>query len=494
LHPIVAQDQKEPKGEIKMFKSLTRREFLRGVAAASAAGVLGACAPKIVEVEKVVKETVVVKETIIVEGEEKVVEKVVEVEKLVTPTAVPATALKGEVVTVWKDNDGWSSPVGLAKVKMFNELYPGIELVGIGAGGDYPFVQKVTTMIAGGTPPDLMAHTAGRISALGGKYVFERLEPRVEASSVLPRVKEHMPQWGEGIFMGKLVGLAQDQNISLWFYNKDLFDQAGVDYPSIDWTWDDMVEIGLKVTDADNNQFLFEPGTHSYQDASMWFWQAGGTLFSENGWHTDLDKEPNILSMEFLVDLFVKHKVVPAKGAQLGEIGVSFDTGKLAMTSNSTGALAQQLGDKATWDFDWSAVFAPTGPGGGDGFAKCNVFSIGQGAKNADLAWVLMEWWFTDETQTAFAEMGEVVARNDIFKAVGLPNLPAHLHPALERSFEKGRALEREPGWSLCQKYWKDELDPAYLGQITAREAMMNAFAKAQPELEIYMEELGAPR
>jgi hypothetical protein len=90
--------------------------------------------------------------------------------------------------------------------------------------------------------------------------------------------------------------------------------------------------------------------------------------------------------------------------------------------------------------------------------------------------------------------MGEVVARNDIFKAVGLPNLPAHLHPALERSFEKGRALEREPGWSLCQKYWKDELDPAYLGQISAREAMMNAFAKAQPELETYMEELGAPR
>ena len=223
----------------------------------------------------------------------------------------------------------------------------------------------------------------------------------------------------------------------------------------------------------------------------MWFWQAGGRLFSEDCVHINFDQEPNIQSMEFLAALWNDHKVLPPREMQLGEIGVSFDTGKLAMTSNSTGALATQLSEKSTWDFDWSATFAPKGPGGQYGFVKSNNWMIGKGAKNAELGWLVIEWWLDDESQTSFAKQGAVSARNDIFQAVGLPNLPEHLHPSLTRAATHGRALERCPGWSLCQKYWKEELDPAYLGRISAREAMMTAYAKAQPDLDALMAELG---
>lgn len=69
--------------------SLSRRKFLAGASLGAASTLLAACAPKVVEVEKVVKETVVtekvVKETVIVEGTPQVVEKVVTsvVEKVV---------------------------------------------------------------------------------------------------------------------------------------------------------------------------------------------------------------------------------------------------------------------------------------------------------------------------------------------------------------------------------------------------------------------------
>ena len=489
-----------------MNRRLTRRHLLSTVARAGTLTLLAACQPKIVEVEKVVKETVevekivkeVVKETVIVAGTPQVVEKVVEkkvtsvVERVVTPTPVPAVELKGEVMTVWKDDDYWSSASGQTKVEMFNEKYPNVELIGIGAGGDYPFVQKVTTMVAGGDPPDLLGLTAGRIIHLGPTGIFEELEPRIEVSPLMQRIWENMPGRGqELLFMGKQFGVPRDQSISIWFYNKDVFDAEGVPYPAIDWTWDDMVEIGQKVTHPDDNQYLFVPGTKSFQDASMWFWQAGGTLFSENCAHIDFDKEPNIMSMEFLVDLFNKYKVLPPREMQVGEIGVSFDTGKLAVTSGSTGALMQQLGPKATWDFEWSATYAPAGPAEQVGFVKSNAWSLCKGARNAELGWVVIEWWLDDEAQTVFAKAGEAVARNDIFKSVGLENLPDHLHPALERSFTHGRGLERCPGWSLCQKYWKEEMDPAYLGRMTAREAMMIAYEKAQADLDQLMAELG---
>lgn len=477
------------------MKKLSRRGLLKSAAGMAAASALAACQPKVVE--KIIKESVevekIVKETVVVAGTPQVVEKEVTsvVEKVVTPTPIPAADLKGEVITVWKDSDWWLSVPGQAAIELFNAKYPNVELIGIGAGGDYPFVQKVSTMVAGGTPPELMGHTPGRIIALAPKGVFEELEPRIEVSAVMKRVWDQLPAKSEECkFLGKQVGLPRDQNITMWYYNKDLLDQEGVDYPAIDWSWDDMVAIGEAVTRPEDNQYLISPGTHSFQDASMWFWQAGGTVFSPDCAHINFDQEPNIQSMEFLVDLFVKYKVCPPREMQLDEIGISFETGKLAMESSSNGALMQQLGDKATWDFEWSATFAPTGPAAQAGFVKSNSWSIGKGAKNAELGWLVIEWWLDDEAQTAFAKGGEVVARNDIFQSVGLPNLPEHLHPALKRASTHGRALERCPGWSLCQKYWKEELDPAYLGRITAREAMMIAYEKAQPDLDQLMAEL----
>ncbi len=58
---------------------MTRRDMLRHAGVGSAALLVAACQPKIVEVEKVVKETVEV---------EKVVEKEVEVEKVVKETVI----------------------------------------------------------------------------------------------------------------------------------------------------------------------------------------------------------------------------------------------------------------------------------------------------------------------------------------------------------------------------------------------------------------------
>ncbi len=38
---------------------------------------------------------------------------------------------------------------------------------------------------------------------------------------------------------GKQYALPESFSTVLLFYNKDLFDQAGIDYPTADWTWDD---------------------------------------------------------------------------------------------------------------------------------------------------------------------------------------------------------------------------------------------------------------
>lgn len=41
---------------------------------------------------------------------------------------------------------------------------------------------------------------------------------------------------------GKLEAMPLLENVFVLAYNKDMFDQFGVEYPTADWTWDDLAE------------------------------------------------------------------------------------------------------------------------------------------------------------------------------------------------------------------------------------------------------------
>src|SRR5690606_21473765 len=122
--------------------------------------------------------------------------------------------------------------------------------------------------------------------------------------------------------------------------------------------------------------------------------------------------------------------------------------GRIAMQMSQTATLAVQLSSEATWDFNWGTVFAPTGPGGGNGFVKTHGWGLVKGAADPDLAWSFIEWWHTDETAIAFADMGELVPRSDIREQYSMANIPEELHPAIARSGTHGRGLQRCPAWS----------------------------------------------
>jgi len=50
---------------------------------------------------------------------------------------------------------------------------------------------------------------------------------------------------------GKLYGLPYRSDFWILFYNKDMFDEAGIPYPTNDWTWNDFRETALKLTSGE---------------------------------------------------------------------------------------------------------------------------------------------------------------------------------------------------------------------------------------------------
>jgi multiple sugar transport system substrate-binding protein len=447
-----------------MSRTLNRRDFLKTAAAAAGALVVSSCAPA--TTAPTTAPTSAPAAT-----------------KPAAATTAPA-ALKGKLTILFHGTTSpLDSPYWATRLKMFTDANPGVEIVSLGAENDEAFTQKVTTMVAGGTPPDMVKISGGRLIATAVKGIYEDLEPRVKASAQMSKIIKLLPSEGKELRVcGKQYALPMDIEQRLWIYNQDLFDKMGVAYPKDGWTWEDLLALGKAMNKAEDNQYLVSPGVTSFQDYADWVWQAGGTIFNEDGTHVNLSETPNVKAMQFVVDLFKKYKYAPAPGLKLGDIGVTFDTGKFALNMAHTGTMAAQL-SKPTWKFKWSAVFAPKGPANANGFTKSNGWGIPKGTKTADLAWSFIEWWYSDPIQTKFAEMGELVPRSDLRDSVALKALPEHLRPAMLASSKNARGLERFPGWDVSQRNWKNELDTAITGDISVEQAMQTADKKAESEV-----------
>ena len=63
---------------------------------------------------------------------------------------------------------------------------------------------------------------------------------------------EHMNKFNQNLlsmfqYDGGTYGIPKDYNTLGLFYNKDMFDEAGVEYPTNDWTWDDFINACEKL-------------------------------------------------------------------------------------------------------------------------------------------------------------------------------------------------------------------------------------------------------
>lgn len=445
-----------------MTQMLSRRSFLRAVAGFAGAAALASCAPAPTQAPAAGSKTEV---------------------PAATKPAAPAE-LKGQMTALFHGGDPNTNPYWQLRFEKFRKEFPGVEFTALGALNDQEFTQKMTTMVAGGTPPDFSKISGGRLLATYDKGIYEDLMPRIKASAPMNKMFPTLPGEGKELrICGKQYAIPQDVDHRLWYFNKDLFDKMGVPYPTIDWTWEDLLKIGEKVTKPAENQYLVIPGTVSFQDYADWVWQTGGRIFSEDCMHINFSEAPNIKGMQMLVDLFVKYKYAPSPSLKVGEIGVGFDTGKVAMSMHSSGTIAAQLGDKATWKFKWSAVFAPKGPVNANGFIKSNGFSLLKGAKNVELGWKFIEWWYSDDVMKSFAEEGEQVPRSDIREAISLSKLPEHLRPAFTRAAKESRGLERCQGWDVAQKHWREQLETCITGGVSVQQAMETADKKAELEI-----------
>ena len=379
---------------------LSRRDFLRMGALTTAGAALAACAPQVVE------KTVTVLQTVEVPVQETVV---------VQPTAPPPGVAKVTVFTGFgTGTDAAQIEVHDSLVQEFNGDHPDIQMEWLTVPwGEH--VAKYSTMLAAGMTPEMAGPIGvGGVAEFMGGWVD--LSPFIEAdkydmSDYFGLTQEIHTYATEGV-----LGLPLCVYPSVVFYNEDLFDAAGVDYPphkfgESDWTYDKLFEISKLLTIDSSGNDANSPA-FKWEDTTQWGW---------NGWDwmglaevaTKWGGKPRGVSDDNRTAVMNSPEWV--KGAQ----AIADTTWKTHIwaTGEQGGAFYDVAGDPfgsgmvGMWEihswmgwaygswtesFNWDMGAVPMVAEVGKPIAvvDADTYTMSKTAKNLDAAWQTMKWLF----------------------------------------------------------------------------------------------------
>ena len=252
---------------------------------------------------------------------------------------VEATSEAGVVVIRAGTGDGGEGLTPHQQIiQNFEDQNPNI-LVQLEAVSGRDYYARLLTQLAAKAAPDIMQIGDDAVPSFVDKGAFVPLddclkENNFDTSIYLPGLLD------PGKVDGKQYLLPKDYSTLGVYFNKKLFDEAGLPYPSSDWTWDDLLQTALQLTkDADGDG---TPEVWGLQLPATWttgfeYWvgAAGGKLISEDGKNFVgyMDSPEVIRAVQFYADLYNKYKVAPppADLNQFGGGNSEFDNGAAAM-------------------------------------------------------------------------------------------------------------------------------------------------------------------
>ncbi|MEW1846850.1 sugar ABC transporter substrate-binding protein [Nonomuraea angiospora] len=367
----------------------------------------------------------------------------------------------------------------------FKKRHPNIEIKRESSPFDQ-FLTKYMTQAAGGTLPDVLYNHYSWTQNLISNQV---LQPVDEYIAKTPEFDlDDIPQSGLGYFKrdGKLYGLPTDMAPKLLFYNKDLFDKAGIDYPDESWTFDKLFETAKKMTSGSGAEKIygFSPMPTIGPDLSAVFLMPFGARFLDAAESKVMINEPKAREvMGRWLDLLVKDKAVPSLAElQLLEKVDPFKTGHAAMLINGAWLMLELSKQTA---FKWGATHIPKGPDGRFTPAVGSALVMTASSKNKDAAWIYMHE-FLSSSGYKFRQI-TAPARQSAWdanaKAVGIPDETAKLVKEVLADYASDDGVLRLPANKKVVDTAKPIWERAMLGKISVDDALKEIADKVTPVL-----------
>lgn len=317
------------------------------------------------------------------------------------------------VVMLPSDNPG-DIELRRTQAEAFMKAHPDIK-VQVQVVPSEGYNERVFTSIAGGNAPDIFNSGDVVIPAIVKRHVAKDLDEFVTRDNY--DLEQFYPEIIEGLtFEDQLVGLTDNWDTQVMYYNRDLFQQAGIPEPTADWTWDDAASAAQKLTSGTGASkvwgMLFETWFAPVHDQIYSF---GGEVFSEDGTQCRLDEPPAVEALQSIVDMMsAGYAPQPQVFEQEGQDPFSaFAAGHAGMWIGSGRWSAFDL--QGVKDINWAIAPRPAGPDHArSNFFHLAMYAITSESNDADSAWEFLQYMVSTEGITAAFESMQ-----------GIPSLPS---------------------------------------------------------------------
>jgi multiple sugar transport system substrate-binding protein len=309
----------------------------------------------------------------------------------------------------------WLGEAELAALEQLTEAYqethPNVEVEWINIVGGGPYGRdKLRTMIAGGDAPDLMMLNTGQFEALATRGALLPLDSFVEKEGF--DLSIYWPQAIEGSrYQGRLYALPRDMSNVILYYNKDLFDEAGVAYPTADWTWDDFLAAAQALTKDRNGDGEIDQWGFGILNWA-WAWAGfvlgnGGEILSADRTQCLMEDPKTVEALKFYFDLQTKHEVSPPPGAlpEQAWAGDWFLTQSAAM--GLFGPWWRPALVTMENPFRWDVAYPPKSPNTGQRatVVYTDHWAISSGSKVADATWHFIKFLTSQQGQEIWVDL-----------------------------------------------------------------------------------------
>ncbi|MGD0114155.1 MAG: sugar ABC transporter substrate-binding protein [Armatimonadota bacterium] len=365
----------------------------------------------------------------------------------------------------------WTRPGELALnqklCQEFAEQNPTIDVEIINEPGDRA-MDKLQTMIAAGNPPDVMSIHGAFFMPLASKGALLDLDTMIEDDPKFDLQDFYPSLVSTCRYQSKLFSLPRYTSVYVLFYNRDLFDAAGLKYPDNNWTWDDYLAAAKKLTvnsaDPDKSRMgcvIDFWGARIYP----WVWAAGGEILDKSGKRCLLDTPESQQALQFLVDLRHKWNVCPpTTQAEKRQNIAMFTNGKVAMFQ--TGAWDIQAMQEAK-TLRWDIAPLPKKKQHATLLGTEN-YAIAAATKHPKEAWELFKFLLGPHAQEVMGtQLEKQPSRQSVANGPYLSQKVSYNRKVFVEALDYAHLAPNIPDWDRVSHFVQEQLDLMWIGKTS---------------------------
>ena len=212
---------------------------------------------------------------------------------------------------------------------------------------------------------DVLAGDVRQLSYLRDQGDLLDLDPFLEQDTSLAADDFYAGTLGVLTREGRVWGIPAGVDVYVMYLNQDLFDQNGVPYPSLEWTWADFLDRALALRDEDGRGFGYTTAPDHW-DAVLFVYQHGGRIVDSEQDPTRIvfDDPLTIEALTWYGQLFHEHDVAPTPMESRAAFGGGAYTYYQAIRGGRVGMWALPLSQRGglMWPVEWLAEWRVAPP------------------------------------------------------------------------------------------------------------------------------------